>query len=154
MTVMRAQQPFARAILADLRFDDIGALDREMLFKPGPLRLGDIGHFLERRGAAIIDPVPDLLGAQFGLLFGHSRRQQRFAHLRLGQADEVHFPIGTRRRPALGGHGVDLGRESASRAYRHSWSGREIGARPLNYQPFWPRTPPPHRLRSASPSSG
>ena len=56
-----------------------GRRDHEALGEPRPLRLGDVGHRREFGDAAIVDPVPDLLGAQLGLLGLQPRRLERGA---------------------------------------------------------------------------
>ena len=67
MAVMGAEQPLAGAVGRYLRLDHLRPGDRKTLGQPGLLCLGDVGHRRKIADAAIIDPVPDLLGAQLGL---------------------------------------------------------------------------------------
>ena len=73
----------------------------ETLGEPGALRLGDVAHRREIGGAAIVDLVPELLGAQFRLPLVEPGLGQRLADLGLGQADQVDArAVGRRRRGA------------------------------------------------------
>ncbi len=93
LPVGRAQQPFARAVGRDLRLDHVGPADHEALGEPGMLRLGDVGHRGELGRAAIVHPVPELLGAQLGLFRLHARLFQRSADRLPGQADQVDLAV-------------------------------------------------------------
>src|SRR6478736_2624821 len=68
VAVMRLEQPLARAVRGDLRLDYFRAGDHEALGEPGPLRLCDVAHRREVADSAIVDPVPNLLGAKLRLL--------------------------------------------------------------------------------------
>ena len=67
MAVIGLEQPFAGAVGAMLRFDDVRATDDKAFSKPRAHGLGDIGHRLEFDDAAVVEPMKHLLGAQLGL---------------------------------------------------------------------------------------
>ena len=60
----KPQQPFARAVGRHLLGDDLGAVEGVgSLGERGAQVLGDVGHLVERRRAARIDPAPELADA-------------------------------------------------------------------------------------------
>ena len=67
VAVVGLEQPLAGAVGRHLRLDHFGARDHEALGEPAALRLGDVAHRCEVADPAVVDPVPDLLGAQLGL---------------------------------------------------------------------------------------
>jgi hypothetical protein len=97
VAVMGAQQPLARAVGGDLRFDHLRPRNGEALREPRPLRLGDVGHRVEVGRPAIVDPVPDLLGAQLGLLWLEARLLQGGAKLVLRKPDELRPAVASRK---------------------------------------------------------
>jgi hypothetical protein len=67
----------------------IGRPTLEARGEPGALRLGDVAHRVERSRAAIVDLVPELLGAQLGLAHVEPRLLQRRPDRLTRQADEI-----------------------------------------------------------------
>ena len=55
----------------------LGPADDEAFGKPGPLRLGDVGHQRKVGDAAIVEPMPQLLGAELGLPLVETGGKQR-----------------------------------------------------------------------------
>ncbi len=107
MAVVSAQQPLARAVGRDLRLDHLGPRDDEALGQPGALRLGDVAHRRKVADAAIVDPVPGLLGAQLRLPRVHPGSLEFGADPVPCQAGELDPAVGARVRRARNGHGVD-----------------------------------------------
>ena len=110
VAVVGAQQPLARAVGRDLRFDHFGPRDDEALGEPAALRLGDVAHRRKVADPAVVDPVPDLLGAELGLPRLEPRRFERGADLLLRQADQLDPAVGARGRGPRHGHRVDRAR--------------------------------------------
>ena len=71
--VREAQQPFARAVGRDLRLSRDRPIQRVAFGQLHPCSLRDAGHLLERPGAAVIDPVPELPGPERRLAEGAHR---------------------------------------------------------------------------------
>ena len=115
MAVGRLEQPFAGAVGRDLLHHHLRAADREALGEPGALRLGDVAHRVEAGGAAIVDLVPELLGAQLRLPLVEPRLGERGANLRLGEADQLDARVvaplerGAARGPGRSDRGSALG---------------------------------------------
>ena len=101
--------------------DHLGPRDDEALGEPGLLRLGDVGHRREIGGAAIVDPVPQLLGAQLGLLGLEPARLQRGADLLAGEPDEIDPAVLARQAWRAARARDRRGRESASGWRRSAW---------------------------------
>ena len=72
-----AQQPFARAVGGDLLGGDLRPGKRVGSCERGAQLLGDVRHLVERRGAARIDPAPELADAHAHLLLRHADGAQR-----------------------------------------------------------------------------
>ena len=68
MSVVGLQQPFARAVRRNLSLDDLRPRDDETFGEPCASAPWQFAHGREIADPAIVDPVPDLLGAQLGLL--------------------------------------------------------------------------------------
>src|SRR5436189_256807 len=71
-----------------------------MFSEPRPLQLGDITHRRKIADPAIVDPVPDLLGAQFRLARVEARRLELGPDLLPGEADQLDLAVGARARGA------------------------------------------------------
>ena len=128
LAVVEAQQPFARAVGGDLRGDDLGPPDDEMLRQQCAGVLGDIGEAVDVGRAALVNPVPHLPATHVGLFLRDARRDQRRAQLRLRQPEQRPLAIGTRACGfARNGSGIDKAGDLHWRAYRRR-VGRKKGA--------------------------
>ena len=81
----RAQQPFAGAVGRNLRLDHFGPADDEPFRQPGPLVLAMSVIAVEVGHPAMVDPVPDLLGAQLGRLGIEPRLGEQIGDLLRGR---------------------------------------------------------------------
>ena len=79
------QQPFARAVDRDLLGHDLGPRQRVMRVESRAQLLRHAGHRVERREAADIDPVPELLHAHLALRRRHADGAERIGKLRARQ---------------------------------------------------------------------
>ena len=95
--VVEADEPFAGGVGGGEHARDAGAGDAESRAQPGPQRPSEGGHLLERGRAAMVDPVPDLPGAEGGQV----EPGQRLGELRPAQPDQV-APVSGRRRHVSG----------------------------------------------------
>ena len=119
------QQPFAGAVGRHLRLDHLGPRDDEALGEPGALRLGDVAHRVEIADAAIVDPVPDLLGAQLRLPAARARPPRaRRGSRPCGRPTSSTRPSARAAAPALARARGRRCRESASSGCRRSWQSR------------------------------
>src|SRR3954454_2309169 len=107
MTVVGLEKPFPGAIGGNLRLDNFGARNGEMLAEPAALGLGDVAHRNEIRDAAVVNPVPDLLGAKLRLLWLQAPSFEFGADLILRKTDELDPAIRARRFAPRHGHRVD-----------------------------------------------
>src|SRR5690606_32889869 len=73
------QQPFACAVIADLRRDHGGATDNEAIGQPWAHGFGDVCHLVKFGDTAMVNPMPNLLGAQLGRFDVQSRFFERSA---------------------------------------------------------------------------
>jgi len=108
VAVVRLEEPLAGAVGRDLLHDHLGPRDRKAFGQPGAVRLGDVAHRLETGSAAIIDLVPDLLGAQLGLAGVHAGLDERIADRVAREADEVHARVIARHVRARDWNRVDM----------------------------------------------
>ena len=120
-----AQQPFARAIDGDLRLHHLRPADHKPLLQPRVLGLGNIGHLGKAGGPAIIDPMPDLLGAQLRLTGIQPRLLQLRPNLVAPQANKVNTPIRAQNRRTRNGDGINMARNLHRRAYKRK-SGQRL----------------------------
>ena len=72
MLARQPQQPFAGAVDRNLLGHDLRPRQREVRVERGVQILRHAGHLLEARGAAHIEPVPDLLHAHLALRRRHA----------------------------------------------------------------------------------
>ena len=107
MAVVGAEQPFAGSVGRHLRLDHFRPGQREALGQPWLLCFGDIGHRGKVADSAIIDPMPDLLGAELGLPWLQPCLFQRGADRLPGQANQLDLAVGTASGRARNGHGID-----------------------------------------------
>ncbi len=105
LPVAEAEQEFLRRVGADLRERDLRAADHEPLGELLLQRPRDRGHAREVGDALVVDPVPELLGAERRLAdFGEG-----FGKLVAREADEIAPPVRQhrRRRGEMRGFGED-----------------------------------------------
>ena len=107
LPVVGPQQPFASAIVGHLRFYHLRAADDETLGHPAAHRLGEVRHRVEIGLAAMIEPVEQLFGAQFGRFHVQPCLLQHGLDLRARQAEQVGAAIRAGRDGAGHGHRID-----------------------------------------------
>ena len=83
--------------------DNLWPPDHEPFCQPRTQRLAKIGHLVKISNAAMIYPVEQLLGPQFGLLFIEPRVIHQLANLHRTEANDIDAAIGTG--SDLGGQG-------------------------------------------------
>jgi hypothetical protein len=88
--------------------DHLRPSDREALCEPGLMPLSDVAHGREFSGSAIIDLVPDLLGAKLRLPCVEARFLKRRPDRVAGKADEVDAHILARGKSARDRDRIDM----------------------------------------------
>ena len=146
-----AQQPFARAVGRHLRLDHLGPRDRRSAPRATGLRLGDVGHRREFGDAAIVDPVPELLGAQLGLLGLEPGSSSAARIASLVSPTRSMRPSARGGAPRVTGTG-SMGPGMGMRRCRRSWRSRPLGdaARFCQRSPRPPRRSPSPRRRACN----
>ena len=127
LPVAEAEQEFAGVVLAGLHRRRLGPADDEALGQLLLQRPGDRGHAGEIGDALVVDPVPELLGAERRL----ADRRHLGGQLGARQADQVAPPVGElhRRRieqRRLGEDAVALGRGQIEGGVVHQRAGHAL----------------------------
>ena len=119
------QEPFAGAVGRHLLDHHGRPADDEALGEPGALRLGDVAHRVERRGAAIVDLVPDLLGAKLGLARLEPGLLKRLADPVARQPDQIDALVLRLESGARHGNRVDMTGDRHRRCHEAAHVGKK-----------------------------
>ena len=110
MAVPCLEQPFARAVFRYEPLDGFRPPDGEMFGEERAMGLGNVAHIGKIRRAAMIDLMPELLCAEFGLFFREPGGFERGPDFLSSEPDKRNLPVLARRTVARQGNGIGVAR--------------------------------------------